>query len=66
MCVSSSSDPTAEVSSLLALEVSAEEREDEEDMRDLVSRPSRTCRRGPLLRTPSLLLFLFPWTVNEI
>lgn len=65
VCVSSSSDLTG-VSPPLALVVwlSEEEFEDVEDMRDLASRPSRTCRKSPLLMTSSLLLC--PWTVSQI
>lgn len=33
-------------------------------MRDLASRPSRTCRKSPLLMTSSFLLC--PWTVGEM
>lgn len=66
VCVSSSSDLTTGVSPPLALVfwLSEEEVEDVEDMRDLASRPSRTCRKRPLLMTSSLLLF--PWTASQI
>ena len=64
VCVSSSSDLTTGVSPPLALVwLSSEEFEDVEDMRDLASRPSRTCRKSPLLMTSSLLLFA--WTVSQ-
>lgn len=65
-CVSSSSDLTTGVPPPFALVawMSEDDFEDVEDMQDLASRPSRTCRKSPLLMTSSLLLR--PWTVSQI
>lgn len=42
--------------SLALVWLSEEELEEVDDRRDFASRPSRTCRKSPLLMTPSFLL----------